>query len=79
MKKILFLILLALIASLGFVACDSIKDDDDCPSGGYHIWYTSGGVDYEYSSDSDCSSHAYDREYKYYCYRGGKCYAYYTK
>lgn len=39
MKKILFLILLALIASLGFVACDDLKDDD-CPSSKYKLYNT---------------------------------------
>lgn len=76
MKKTKWIFASLGICFLAFSAFVSCKDPDTCPSGGWHI-YTSAG---EYSSESACSSAAYSRGYKYYCYDGdGKCHAYYTK
>ena len=77
-KGVLMCAVLALSCGV-FLSCKQNEDDDDdCPSGGYHIWYSNSSGDHEYSSASECSSNAYSRGYKYYCY-DGKCHAYYTK
>lgn len=76
LRKITCIGIIPLLLEGLFISCDSWKDDD-CPSG-YHLYYTSGGTSYEYDSDSECATRAYNSGYKYYCY-DGKCHGYYTK
>ena len=78
--SILIFSLFAFFAASLLTGCDLFEEeDDDCPTTGYHIYYTSGGVAYEYSSEAECSNEAASRGYPYYCWDGEKCHAYYTK
>lgn len=75
MKKLILALLALSTFGLGFVACD-LDDDDDCPSSKYHLYYTSNGRSYEYSSESACKSRASEDGYACYSYSGGICYGY---
>lgn len=77
LRKIACIGMIPLLAVGFFISCDGWSYDDDCPAG-YHLYYTRNGTSYEYSSDSECATRAYQDGYKYYCY-DGKCHAYYTK
>ena len=93
MKKKLFIIAACVVCILGIFSCDwdalaSSSSSSSSGGGGGcgysstgHRWYlyqTSGGVTYDYTSDSACHAAASEQGYTYYCY-DGKCYGYYVK